>query len=293
MSDGILHITLADGFVRGLLVTATQTVQEAQRIHGTTPVVTAALGRTLMGTAMLGAMLKGENESVTVTIDGGGPVGKLLCVADRESVRGVADVSHLLLPLRDNGKLNVGMAVGKEGRLSVVKDLGLKTPYIGQTELVSGEIAEDFANYFVQSEQSPSLCSLGVLVADTVVLAAGGVLLQPLPGCPGDVIDALELRSPIFGDVSHELAHEPMESLMTRWFDGLNPVVLEETPLAYRCRCSRERMEKALIALGADELKRMIADEVDGAELCCHFCRRTHRFTTAELIKLLQQASDA
>lgn len=289
--DRILHITLADGLVRGLLITGSKTVQEACRIHESTPVATAALGRMLLGAAMLGAVLKGDNASVTVSIDGGGPIGKMVCVGDAQTVRGYVDHPRLELPLRRDGKLNVGEAVGTQGRISVVKDLGLKTPYVGQVSLVSGEIAEDFASYFVQSEQSPSLVSLGVLVAQEVVLSAGGVLLQPLPGCPDSIIEQLELRSPLFGDISRELAHEPMESLMESWFAGLDPVVLESAPLSYQCRCSRSRMEKALIALGREELTHMIEDEIDGAELNCHFCRARHHFSTQDLIRLLNKAT--
>ncbi len=289
-ADQILHITLAEGAVRGLLITGTHTVQEAQRIHLTTPVATAALGRMLLGTAMLSSMLKEDSASVTVSIDGGGPIGKMVCVGDRTSVRGAVDVPHLELPLRTDGKLNVGMAVGAQGRLSVVKDLGMKTPYVGQVSLQTGEIAEDFASYFVQSEQTPSLVSLGVLVAGETVLAAGGVLLQPLPDCPETIIDQLELRSPLFSELSRELAQEPMESLMQSWFQGMRPVVLESAPLAYQCQCSRQRMEKALIALGRDELTHMIEDG-EGAELCCHFCKERQHFTTHDLIRMLNKAT--
>ncbi|MEG0742136.1 MAG: Hsp33 family molecular chaperone HslO [Clostridia bacterium] len=291
-TDRMLHITLADGMVRGLLLTAVNTVAQAAAIHLTCPVATAALGRTLMGTAMMGAMLKQENASVTVTLAGGGPIGKIVCVADTNSVRGCVDVPALQMPLREDGKLAVGMAVGREGRMSVVKDLGMKTPYVGQVPLVSGEIAEDFASYYVQSEQTPTLQSLGVLVSGDAVLAAGGVLLQPLPGCPDRVIDQLELRSPIFGDISRELCHEPLDELMRSWFDGLNPILLDEHPLSYRCDCSRPRMEKALIALGRQELTAMIQEEKDGAELTCHFCKRRERFTQADLLKLLNKAAE-
>ena len=290
-ADHILHITLAEGMVRGLLITATETVQEAQRIHGTSPVATAAFGRTLMGTALISSMLKEDKASVTVTVDGGGPLGRLVCVGDSESVRGSVENPKVELPLRQDGKLSVGMAVGTNGRMSVVKDLGLKSPYIGQVALQSGEIAEDFAHYFLTSEQSPSLVSLGVLVAKEVVLAAGGILLQPLPGCPDHIIDQLELRSPLFGEISRELAHDSMEMLMESWFQGLHPVVLESTPLFYRCHCSRQRMEKALIALGREELTHMIEDEIDGAELCCHFCKASHHFSTHDLIRLLNKAT--
>lgn len=291
--DQMIHITLADGMVRGLLLTATNTVAQAAAIHLTTPVATAALGRALMGTAMLGSMLKKDNASVTVTIDGGGPIGKIVCVSDGATVRGCVDVPALRLAPRTDGKLDVGAAVGGSGRMSVVKDLGLKTPYVGQVPLVSGEIAEDFASYYVQSEQTPTLQSLGVLVGGDVVLCAGGVLLQTLPGCPDAVVDQLELRSPLFSDLSRELCHEPMRDLMQRWFDGLKPVVLEERPLCYRCGCSRRRMEKALIALGREELSRMIRDETEGAELTCHFCKRQERFTQQDLLRLLNKAVEA
>ena len=288
--DQMIHFTLADGMVRGLLCTAVNTVAKGAAIHCATPVVAAALGRTLMGTAMMGAMLKADQASVTVTIDGGGPLGRIVCVADHDSVRGCVDVPGLEMPLKPNGKLDVGRAVGCEGRMSVVRDMGMKSPYVGQVPLVSGEIAEDFANYYVVSEQTPTLQSLGVLVSGEVVLSAGGVLLQPLPGCTDDIISQLELRSPMMADVSRELCHEPMEALMEKWFEGLRPVVLARTPMCYRCNCSRARMEKALIAMGREELGRMIQDEQDGAELTCHFCKKTERFTQQDLLRLLNQA---
>ena len=289
--DEMIHITLMDGMVRGLLLTATNTVATAAAIHCTSPVATAALGRSLMGTAMLGAMLKGDESSVTVTIDGGGPIGRIVCVADKESVRGCVDVPNLEMPLRPDGKLAVGMAVGSEGRMSVVKDLGMKNPYVGQVPLFSGEIAEDFATYYVQSEQTPTLQSLGVLVNGETVLTAGGVLLQTLPGCPDSIISELELRSPLMADISRELSYEPMEDLATKWFDGLKMVILDRKPLEYRCNCSRSRMEKALITLGAEELTCMIQDEQEGAELTCHFCKKTEKFTQHDLIRLLNSAT--
>lgn len=289
--DVMMHITLAGGAVRGLLTVGTRTVSQGAAIHLTSHVVTAAFGRTLMGTAMMGAMLKEPNASVTVTVNGGGPVGRIVCVADANGVRGCVDVPNVELPLRPDGKLDVGTAVGRAGRMTVVKDLGLKSPYVGQTELYSGEIAEDFAAYYTQSEQTPTLQALGVLVSGDAVLSAGGVLLQPMPDCPEDVISQLELRAPLFSDISRELAEENMTELMKQWFRGLEPQVLEETPLLYRCGCNRARMEKALIALGRVELTRMIQDEIDGAELVCHFCKNQYRFTQAELAALLEQAT--
>ncbi len=291
MPDEMIHITLADGMVRGLMLTATHTVAKAASIFSASPLATAALGRTLMGTAMMGAMLKGEESSITVTIKGDGPLGKIVCVANQDSVRGCVDQPHLQMPLRDDGKLNVGMAVGSQGTMTVVKDLGMKSPYVGQVPLVSGEIAEDFASYYVASEQKPTLQSLGVLVGGDAVLSAGGLLLQPLPGCPDEIISELELRSPLFGDISRELCYDPMRVLMERWFDRLHPVVLESHPLTYRCNCSRNRMERALIALGKEELTAMIADETEGAQLACHFCKKVEEFTQDDLRTLLYQAT--
>ncbi|NLI21905.1 MAG: Hsp33 family molecular chaperone HslO [Clostridiales bacterium] len=286
--DRILHFTLAGGAVRGLLIQSTETVREAQRLHAASAVAAAALGRALTGTAMLASTLKEPNASVTLTIDGTGPLGKLVCVGDGETVRGYVEHMNSSVPLRD-GRLDVGCAVGHSGRLSVVKDLRLKSPYIGQIELTSGEIAADLAYYYVQSEQSPSLVSLGVIASDSGVAAAGGVLLQPLPGCPAGVIEPLEMRSPIFGDIAAELRHETPETLLARWFDGLSPVLLETRALRYRCPCSRRRMERALISLGTEELSRMIADEVEGAELVCHFCNEKYQFTTHDLLRLLNR----
>ena len=175
--------------------------------------------------------------------------------------------------------------------MTVVRDLGMKSPYVGQTELLSGEIAEDFAAYYVQSEQKPTLQSLGVLVNGEVVLSAGGVLLQPMPDCPDEIISELELRSPLMADISRELCYDPMTTLMEKWFDGLKPVVLETQDWQYRCSCSRRRMEKSLIAMGREELTRMIQDEQEGAELTCHFCKKTERFTQEDLARLLEQAT--
>ncbi|MCR5296963.1 MAG: Hsp33 family molecular chaperone HslO [Clostridiales bacterium] len=283
--DEMLQIDLCSGQVRVMLCETTRTVQKCADIHETSPVCTAALGRLMTGTLMLGIMMKGDDESVTVTMKGDGPIGTLVAVADHGAVKACADYPQLDLPLRADGKLDVGTAVGHSGRMSVIKDLGLKKQYIGQSEIVSGEIAMDFANYFTVSEQQPSLVALGVLVNGETVLKAGGLLIQPLPGCPDEIIDQLELRSPMFADISREMTFAPIEQLCEDWFRGLDPVILERTPLEYRCGCSRERMEKALISLGKNDLDEIIRDD-RGAELVCHFCRRKYFFTTDDLKKL-------
>ena len=284
--DEMLQIDLCNGQVRVMLCETTAVVQKCADIHETTPVCTAALGRLMTGTLMLGIMMKGKDESVTVQIKGDGPIGSLVAVADHGDVRACADFPQLDLPPREDGKLDVGGAVGHAGRMSVIKDLGMKKQYIGQSELVSGEIAMDFANYFTVSEQQPSLVALGVLVSGNAVLKAGGLLIQPLPGCPDEIIDQLELRSPMFADISREMTFAPIEQLCNDWFRGMEPRILERTPLRYRCTCSRERMEKALISLGQKDLQSLI-DEDEGAELVCHFCRSKYSFSTQELRDML------
>ena len=289
MMDELLHIDLMKGQARVLFCETTETVQEAEKIHGASPVCTAAMGRLLTGTAMIGIMMKGEKENVTVTIKGDGPMGTLVAVADHGKIRACADDPKVELPLREDGKLDVGSAVGHHGRLIVIKDLNLKENYIGQSELVSGEIAMDFAQYFTVSEQQPSLVALGVLVSGETVLKAGGLLIQPLPGCPDEIIDQLELRSPMFADISREMTFAPIEQLCEDWFRGMNPKILERTPVSYTCSCSRERMERALISLGRKELTALI-EEDQGAELVCHFCHNKYFFTTEQLRELLKEA---
>ena len=288
--DRMLQIDLCGGQVRVMLCETTETVQRCADIHGSTPVCTAALGRLMTGTAMLGIMMKGEKESVTVTIKGDGPMGSLVAVADHGKIRACADNPKIELPPRQDGKLDVGGAVGHNGRMSVIKDLALRKNYIGQSELVSGEIAMDFAQYFTVSEQQPSLVALGVLVSGDSVLKAGGLLIQPLPGCPDEIIDQLELRSPMFADISREMTFAPVEQLCEDWFRGMEPRILETTPISYTCSCSRERMEKALISLGEKDMLSLI-DEDKGAELVCHFCHSKYFFTTDQLREMLNHAS--
>ena len=291
--DTITHFTLRDGAVRGLIIDATETVRKAQELQGSSAVAAAALGRGLTAAAMLASTLKQQHSSVTLTIDGDGPLQKIVCIGSAAkdeiiAVRGYVQNHMVQLPLKD-GKLDIGGGVGRSGRLSVVKDLRLKTPYIGQVKLISGEIAADLAYYYVQSEQTPSLVSLGVIASDVTVTSAGGVLLQAMPGCDDALIDKLELMSPIFGDIASELQHDSPEALLMRWFSQLDVQTLETRQLRYACGCSKERMERALIALGEEELKRMIADDIDGAELVCHFCSKKYSFTTQDLLRLLNR----
>ena len=288
--DEMIRMTLMDGQVRVMMCETTNMVQRAADIHNATPVCTAAMGRLMTATSMLSVMMKGERESVTVNIKGGGPMGTLTAVGDHGDIKVCADDPRVVLPPRADGKLDVGGAIGKDGYMTVIKDLGLREPYIGQIELVSGELGIDFANYFTVSEQSPSLVALGVLVSGDAVLKAGGLLIQPLPGCEDEIIDQLELRSPMFADISREMTFAPKEELLEDWFRGMKPVVLDRTPLRFHCSCNRHRMEKALISLGRRELQTII-DEDTGAELGCHFCHSQYAFTTQELRELLAQAT--
>ena len=288
--DEMIRGTLMGGQVRVMMCETTAMAQRAADIHHATPVCTAAMGRLMTATSMLGVMMKGENESVTVNIKGGGPMGTVVAVANHGDLKVCADDPQVELPLREDGKLNVGAAIGKDGYMTVIKDLGLREPYIGQIELVSGELGIDFANYYTVSEQSPSLVALGVLVAGDTVLKAGGLLIQPLPGCPDEVIDQIELRSPMFSDISREMTFAPKEELLEDWFRGMDLQVLERTPLRYHCACSRYRMEKALISLGRRELQTII-DEDTGAELGCHFCHSQYAFSTDDLKELLERAT--
>lgn len=288
--DEMIRMTLMDGQVRVMMCETTQMVQRAADIHNATPVCTAAMGRLMTATSMLGVMMKGAEESVTVNLRGDGPMGTVVAVANHGDVKVCADDPQVQLPLRADGKLDVGGAIGHTGRMTVIKDLRMREPYIGTIELVSGELGMDFAQYFTVSEQQPSLVSLGVLVSGDVVLKAGGLLVQPMPGCEEETLQQLELRSPMFADISREMTIVEKEQLLEDWFRGMKPEVLERTPLRYHCGCSRERMEKALISLGRKELQTII-DEDTGAELGCHFCHQKYQFTTDELKTLLEKAT--
>lgn len=288
--DQILHISLLGGTARALVACTTDMVEAARRTHDLAPTACAALGRTLTASAMLGSMLKGADNSLTVTIRGGGPIGALVCVARSDgTVKGYCDEPRLDLPPRADGKLDVGGAVGREGRVTVVKDLGLRDPYVGQTRLVSGEIAEDLAFYLTVSEQTPSLLSLGVMVEGGRAVGAGGVLVQPFPGCPEEDLKKLEALAPRLSRVSGlARAAGDAESLAAAALSGLPYEVLEARFTRFACDCSRERIERALLSMGEEELLSMI-EEQHGAQVSCHFCNRVYDFTEGELRALLAE----
>lgn len=289
--DEMLHMTLMGGQARVLLCRTTALSAEAARIHQPSDTGCAALSRLMSGTLMLGVMMKGENESVTVTVAGDGPIGKMTAVAHGGNVKVTAEYPQADVEKRKDGHLNVGGLVGHKGRLTVIKDLGMKEPYIGQVNLISGELGEDFAEYFTASEQTPSLVALGARVSGGVPLSTGGILIQAMPGCEEKTLEQLEVRSMLFADISRELAENDLESLARGWLDGLEPALIERQALSYRCDCSREKMERALVALGENELTDMIEND-HHATLTCHFCRVAQEFSENDLRTLLERAKN-
>ena len=288
--DGLYHISLMGGQARAILIESTQLVQRAKDIHGLSRIAAAALGRTLTCAAMMGSMLKGEDESITTQIKGGGPIGTVMAVAHGDcTVKGYVDNPGIDLP-RMGPKLPVGAAVGKDGRLTVVKDMHLREPYIGQVNLVSGEIAEDFAMYFTASEQTPSLVSLGVLVSDERVESAGGLIVQVMPGASEAAIASIENSAGMFMDISGTMKEYHLKDSVQQLLMHLEPEILAAREPRYSCACSRERIEKVLISLGADELKDMIQTQ-HGAQVDCHFCNKRYEFSEDALKALLEKAT--
>ncbi len=289
MSDKLIRAISKDGLMKAAAVSTRGLTERARQIHRTLPVATAALGRTLAAASMMGNALKEDGASVTLQIKGGGPLGTLLAVSDNQgNVRGTVENPAVELPLREDGKLDVGAAVGNQGTLTVIRDLHMKEPYVGSIGLLWGEIAEDVALYFVESEQIPAACGLGVLVdRDQSVLAAGGFLIQLLPGAPDEMVSRIEASLMAAGPVTSLMAANPdPEDLLRRALDGFELDILERSPIEYRCDCSRERMERALISLGPDELRALI-DEQGQAELTCRFCDNVQVFAREQLEALL------
>ena len=292
--DQIVRVIAKDAPVKATAISARDTVERARAIHDCWPVAAAALGRLLMAASMMGAAMKEEDASVTLRVKGGGPLGALTAVSDSQgNVRGYVQNPAVDVPRKAKGKLDVGAAVGADGELTVIRDLGLKEPYIGSVRLVGGEIAEDVAAYFVESEQVPTACALGVLIAaDQTVQAAGGYLIQLLPGADEAVVSAVERGVARLGAVSARLdgGMDPLE-LLREALGGFELEVLETAPIEYRCYCSEERVARALISLGKDELASLV-EEQGGAELTCQFCDKVYRFSKDGLKTLLDEAAD-
>lgn len=292
--DRILRATAADGFIKMSAVSAKDTVQRAKDIHKCTPTTAAALGRTLCAASMMGNLLKEDNGSLTIRINGGGPIGSIIAVSDSMGyVRGYVTNPAVDLPLRSDGKLDVGGAVGKDGMLTVSRDIGLAQPYVGSTELVSGEIAEDLTAYLLESEQVPSACGLGVLIdTDLSVKAAGGFIVQLMPGAPDEYIDVLEENIFMMDQLTTILAEDGLEAVFEQVLKGLPYHIVDEDEVGYRCYCCRERVGDAILGVGEGELESMINEDKD-IDVSCQFCDTVYTFTPDDLRTLLDESKKA
>jgi molecular chaperone Hsp33 len=290
MSDYLVRGMSMDGFVKVVAIRSTEMVNRAAQIHGTTPNATAALGRALTASSMMGNMQKVDNGSMTLQVRGGGPIGTITCVSDADgNVRGCVTEPKVPLVEKYPGKLDVGATVGTDGALTVIRDLQMKEPYIGSVPLVSGEIGDDVTAYFAQSEQTPTACALGVLVdRDQSVKVAGGYLLQLLPGAPEETIDALEKGIRRAGAVTAMLeAGLTPEEVLGQVCGDLGVVFMETAAISYKCYCSRSRVTSAIISLGREELSEIMKDgkpfKVD-----CQFCDTTYEFSPEDIGELLK-----
>lgn len=291
MGNEIVRAITGNGLAKAVAITGRDIVERARNIHKLLPMGTAALGRALLGASMMGDMLKEEKGALTLQIKGGGPLGTILAVSDWEgNVRGYVQNPQVALMEHQPGKLDVGAAVGQSGTLTVIKDIGLKEPYVGSIGLFSGEIADDLAMYFVESEQIPTACALGVLVGlDQSVIAAGGYLIQLLPGASEDMISKIETGVRTMGSVSHSLAQGlDGEGLLRTVLKDFDLEILEKHPVEYRCYCSRDRVSRALISMGRNDLTELIQEQGQ-AELSCQFCDEVYHFSREELEQLLKE----
>ncbi len=287
MADYMVRATAADAQIRAFAATSRETVEYARQAHNLSPVVTAALGRLMTGGVMMGSMLKGERDILTLQIKGAGPVRGLTATADAAgNVKGYADSPQAMMPPNSAGKLDVGGVIGA-GELTVVKDMGLKEPYASTIALTTGEIGDDLTYYFAASEQTPSAVALGVLMEkNNTVKQAGGLIVQLMPGTDEEVVGRLEEKLTHMSPITTLLEEgNTPEQILGIVLDGMHPEITDTMPVRFRCDCSRERVEKVLLSLGKEELQSLI-NEGQGAELNCHFCNRNYAFTTEELRRL-------
>ena len=292
--DKIIRCITADGSFLASAINSTDLVYTAQRLHRLTKTSCAALGRLLTGASMMGAMLKGERAEITLKMDGGGPLGILVAVSDNSgNVKGYVDHPDVELPLKTNGKLDVGGAVGNIGRLAVIRDFGTGEPYVGQVELVSGEVAEDITNYYALSEQTPTVCALGVLVnkENGETMLSGGLLIQALPGAEEAALEKLEKNLSELDSVTTMLAKGMLpEEICHCALKGFDVQALEELPVHYACNCGKERYARALLTLGEKEIRGLPLNEEGKVEAVCHYCNRKYYFSKEELTQLAEQA---
>ncbi len=289
----IVRYITTDGSAFVIAGDTTDMVSKAENIHKTSAVTTAALGRLMTAASMMGVMLKGKDDSVKLRLNGGGPAGVVLAVSDSQgNARGYVENPVVEIPLNDKGKLDVRGTVGTDGFLYVMKDMGLKEPYVGNTQIVSGEIAEDITNYFAVSEQTPTVCALGVLVnPDLSVANAGGFMIQLLPGCPDETISKIEASIKDIDSVTTMLSKGmSADDIAKRAMRGIEIEKLDESEIEYRCNCSKEKVENALISTGRESLQQMVNDNED-VNVECHFCDKNYKFTPSEIEKLLEQTT--
>lgn len=288
--DKIIRATAGDGFIKMAVIDARDTVERARAIHGLSPTASAALGRSLCAASLMGQAQKEEKATLTIRINGGGPLGSVVAVSDcGGNVRGYVDEPSVDLPLRSDGKLNVGGAVGRDGMLTVSRDLGLREPYIGSVELLSGEIAEDVTRYLTESEQVPSACALGVLVdTDLTIRAAGGFIVQLMPGAGMEMIEKLEDNIFMMDQLTTILDEDGVEELFAQVLKGFEYHLVGEYPVEYRCYCSRERVEEAISCIEKDELLDMAAEGRD-ISVACQFCDAEYSFSPSELRALAEK----
>lgn len=290
MKDYIVRATAGEGQIRAFAATTQNLVEEARQRHNTSPVATAALGRLLTAGAMMGSMMKNDSDVLTIQIKGDGPIGGLTVTADvNGNVKGYVENPDVMLPPK-NGKLDVGGAIGI-GLLNIIKDMGLKEPYVGQTILVTSEIAEDLTYYFANSEQVPSSVGLGVLMnKDNTVRCAGGFIVQVMPFVTDEVLTKLEENIKKISSVTSMLDEGcTPEQMLEHVLEGLDVVVTDTLPAAFQCNCSHERIEKAIISIGKKDIQEMI-DEGKEVEVKCHFCNTAYTFSVEELKEILKQA---
>jgi len=286
----ILRVIAEDEQIKMAVITAPDMVEEARRIHGLSPTASAALGRLMLGASLLGNALKGEKDSLTLRLNGGGPIGSVVAVSDSEgNVRGYTDEPQADLPTRADGKLDVGGLVGRAGTLTVSRDLGLREPYIGSVELVSGEVAEDLTAYLVESEQIPSACGLGVLVGtDRHILAAGGFLVQLMPGAPEELIQKIEDNLFLMDQLTTILHEDGAEEVINQVLRGFKYEILSREEVFWRCPCSRERVAAALKSTGEETLRELAAEGKE-TEVRCEFCGKEYLFSPEELTALAEE----
>ena len=289
MTDYVIRAMAGQGEIRAFVATTTNMVEEARKLHETTKVATAAFGGTLTATSIMGLMMKNDGDKLTVIIKGGGPIGTILATSNSKGiVKGYVENPNVEVPDYENGKLNVAAAVGTNGVVRVTKDLGLREPYNGAYPLVSGEIAQDLTHYFALSEQTPSVVALGVLTTGMKVEHAGGLIVQLMPDATEETISKLEKNVAKLTSITNMMSDgKTPEDILNIVLEGLNPKILDKIDVGFECECSKERVQKVLVAIGKEELA-LIIEEDKEAEIGCQFCNSKYKYDEKELLEILK-----